>query len=764
MPLNDRHPPHAPLLLALAATLLASGCAGLPRIDPSGRRILIWPDPQPTAPTVAAPGLGNVDVPPVYAGGAPPVAGPPAPGPIGSIGAGGVPVVNTALSPVDERLAITPSRLLAPIGSEVVLKAGVCSEKGYLRTNRRIEWMLGQEGAGQFVTVGERGEMDIFRLPWQRPNKQDNAYAVGYTTPYNVCLRRGTDDPSDDVQVERGEAWITLSSASEGVSYVTATAPESKDWDARRATATVYWVDAQWRLPDSLNLQPGQTGTLTTTVTRQSDGAPVAGWLVRYEVLYGETARLGYESGQTSEVETDAQGRASVQVTPTDDLPGTAVVKVSVVRPATSAPMPAPRLELGGGEASVTWSPGAGPVTGPPITGGGGAAPPDDRPQPPAPFEPPPSGGGDTLGEPTPRVGPVLEVVVRRDSTGPIRADDPIPTTITLLNTGDEPAENLTLNVEYDRGLASPADTQGKYELTRSDLSDLAPGDSYAVDLDLIAVEPGEHCANVTVTADRAPSAFDRLCVDVERPAPPARPQLRIETALEAVRTVGETLTYLVTVYNDGSTAAEDVRIEVLSRSQLEPRQATEGWTAIPNGVAWPAERIEASGSASYQVRFDCVAPADVAEVQVYAVFGEDDYETKLDGVEIRPAAPDEPPPVRRPDLEGVLSSSANPARVGQAATLNVAITNTTGRDLQNVQYRLLFPSQLRPTMVEGASQNGNALEFPAIDVLPAGETFRFAVPYTPTEQGVVAVALQTRQGADGAPTTSETTISIGGR
>ena len=53
-----------------------------------------------------------------------------------------------------DHLRITPDRVLAPVGSEVVLEAGICSSAGYLITDRRIEWLLDRGGAGQFADVG----------------------------------------------------------------------------------------------------------------------------------------------------------------------------------------------------------------------------------------------------------------------------------------------------------------------------------------------------------------------------------------------------------------------------------------------------------------------------------------------------------------------------------------------------------------------------------------------------------------------------------
>ncbi|MEN0110575.1 MAG: hypothetical protein AAF805_07600 [Planctomycetota bacterium] len=776
------------LAVLLVTGCLVTGCAGLPRIDPSGRRIFIWPE-RPAAGSVPstfgggsdAP-LGNVDAPPVFSGQtAPPVGPTPGAGaltptfgqpptglttpPAGGI-VGTTPATGPTGGPRTERLSITPSRMLAPVGSEVILKAGVCGPNDYLRTNRRIEWMLGQEGAGQFVTVGEQGEMDILRFPWQRPNKFDNAYAVGYAAPYHVCLRRGTSDASDDVQVRPGEAWITVTSASEGVSYVTATAPESDNWDARRATATIYWVDAQWRLPGPQSLQPGQTGTLTTTITRKSDGAPVEGWLVRYEVAQGAGARVGYEAGSVTEATTDASGNASVAVTPTDDQPGAATVRVSVIRPANAGRMPSPRLELGGGETTVSWTPTASPT--PPRIDDGGSGAPRDQPAPPAPFEPPPSpggSGGDPLGPPAPSIGPRIELKLARDTFGPIAVGDPIPVLITLINTGDRPAENAAMQVRYDTGLSSPADPLGEYVLTRDDLPVIVPGQSIEIPVDFSAARPGRHCQRVTVTADGMQSAFDEQCFDITPAGPAAEPRLRIETAIDAVTTVGRRFTYLATVYNDGSAAAENVRVEVLSDDAVEAEVSGEV-LEIPRGFAWTVPRIAAGGRYEVELTFRANQPSRAARITTYALLGGFAYAERTDPIEVRPAPPavGPAPGASAPSaLRANVRVPGNPARVGQAGTIELELTNDGAAPLSKVRLRLLAPSQVRlnltgPSM-RGFRQSGDTYEFEPLQALGAGERFTLTVPYTPVEQRSFVVVLQALAG--GVPVEDRAEVTV---
>ena len=161
-----------------------------------------------------------------------------------------------------DSLRITPDRVLAPVGSEVVLKAGICSAEGYLQRDRRVEWLLDTCGPGKFVDVAERDEVDVFRWVWDTPHKHDNNYVVGATSGQPVVLDRGTPDPGDDIQVADGEAWITVSSASEGTSRVTAYAPSVGNWQFRQASATIFWVDAQWIFPPSAVVDAGPAARL----------------------------------------------------------------------------------------------------------------------------------------------------------------------------------------------------------------------------------------------------------------------------------------------------------------------------------------------------------------------------------------------------------------------------------------------------------------------------------------------------------------------
>src|SRR5690606_21231297 len=107
-----------------------------------------------------------------------------------------------------------------------------------------------------------------------------------------------------------GQSWVALTSTQEGVSCVSACTPDLPTGAANTQAATVYWVDGQWTFPPP-SIQPlGAAQRLATSVTRATNGAPVPGWIVRYEILSGPEAGFGPEGSRVVEVPTDELGQA----------------------------------------------------------------------------------------------------------------------------------------------------------------------------------------------------------------------------------------------------------------------------------------------------------------------------------------------------------------------------------------------------------------------------------------------------------------------
>ena len=300
-------------------------------------------------------------------------------------------------SGIQGRLSINPLRLVAPVGSEIVLQASICGEDGYLVTGETIEWSLSPNSGGSIVQVDD-SERPFWRRLWHRPPiKKSGQYALGRTSTARQLLTRGTPDPSDDVYLREGQTWVSLTSAIEGVSQITAVAPGLAGWEQRRQTATVYWVDGQWTLPGPALGGGSSSQVLCTQVRRATSSDPIPGWLVRYEVAGGTPASLDDLGSQVQEVVTDVSGNACVNVTVQGPATGATQLKIQIVR-VSLAGGDLPRLVVGEGATSVTWGPA--PVPDLPYQ------PPTSPP--PGPFEPPAASQPPSLpAGPVPPPGPV---------------------------------------------------------------------------------------------------------------------------------------------------------------------------------------------------------------------------------------------------------------------------------------------------------------------------------------------------------------------
>ncbi|MGA2063865.1 MAG: hypothetical protein ABSG86_02800 [Thermoguttaceae bacterium] len=277
----------------------------------------------------------------------------------------------------DVAVLLTPHRMVAPIGSQVVLMAGVQGCDAYLRTNRRLEWSIAPGSVGQFVAIQQGGLTDYLVGDFTRPRKITNTYAIGSTSRRCDRLSRGTGNPADDIVVAPGQGWITVSSPVEGTSHVTVHAPDVVCPNAAMQSAIIHWIDVQCGFPAPANNPAGTRHVFTTTVSRQSNCTPHAGWIVRYEIMGGPPAGFSPDGAPSIEAPTNAAGQASVEIFQAQPAEGTNPIRIQVFRPgephagAPGGMPPGPgdaRLLVQTGCTQKTWSAAALSVckTGPP--------------------------------------------------------------------------------------------------------------------------------------------------------------------------------------------------------------------------------------------------------------------------------------------------------------------------------------------------------------------------------------------------------------
>lgn len=781
-------PPHPRRLLALLALVAACaqgvGCACLPRIDPTGQRLFICPKDQAVAAPLATPVVaGNLVAPPVVTDpvfpAVPAVVAP------GAALAPGVAPVSVIEGPQD-KLTMTPERILAPVGSEVVLKASICTTENFTLAEQKIEWMLGRNGVGQFVEVGGKGLVHPPLLPWNQPTKIDNYYATGYTASDPLCINRGTADPSDDVNILRGDAWASITSENEGTSYVTALTPTIESWNTRRAAATIYWVDVQWAFPPPAVAGSGRPEVLTTTVTRQSNGTPLEGYLVRYAVNDGGGTLSGGGNSQVVEVRTGADGRATVEVAPTASGAASSRIDVQLIRPPGFGGGDAPRLIVGSGTTVVNW--GGGTPYIPPSSPGGlplSPAPASPLPASPLPTSPPlstspatpiptlpqgtvptaPSLGGSPSGAPAtipnvPAGRPQIEIEIRGPSSQ-VQVGGQAVFEITMRNTGNAPATNIVLTDRFDPGFSYQKDQQRNLNLEYRGTPTLAPGEAKTLTVTFDVLQSGKLCHDVTVTFAEGTATPKRACVDALQPAPQRTATMKVQMDGPIEGVVGQPALFTITVKNTGETPLVDVDLTEEYPTTLQPRPAEQNVQVVSGKIRRTIPRLEPGQQKQFEVSVLPLQPTGEAYALVSAtaqtdppraapIPTADDHKMEILPARSAAAPPAGPAAAGAAGTLSVQTSFFGTARAGARTTFQVTLANRAATPDEQVQLRILFPPELTPDvsstqMPPGVQAEivGNELRFTPIASLRAGDPAAFMIPMNANQPGRVEVTAQ---------------------
>ncbi|MBR4833130.1 MAG: hypothetical protein IKU86_02200, partial [Thermoguttaceae bacterium] len=231
-------------------------------------------------------------------------------------------------------VVLEPSSIAAPIGTEIVLVASFVGEDStHLRVGEKIEWNL--TGVGTFLAANPNDSACCLDLLGKTEKRVDDRYLTTETTNRLWRIHRGTETQLDDVTILRGQTWASVQSQQEGTSSVVVFSDSIDNWDRRKASAEIYWIDAAFRFPQSRVYSIGSAATLTTTVRRRTNLEPRPGWTVRYEVLSG-AAGLGPTASNVLDVPTDSNGNAVVELRQKDGVGDVCRVSATVLRPATA--------------------------------------------------------------------------------------------------------------------------------------------------------------------------------------------------------------------------------------------------------------------------------------------------------------------------------------------------------------------------------------------------------------------------------------------
>jgi uncharacterized repeat protein (TIGR01451 family) len=737
-------------LLALLAAGWSSGCA-LPAIDQSGEGlfsgttsfaslhdcpIFAHKHKQPPVPVNPAgpPVMGPLVGPPSTCGPVPVMVAPPSPPAIVSVPLAPaacaqappvppplqvLPCAAPAAPPQEPEcesgptLKITPSRLVAPVGSEVVLAAGLCGPGGYYVMRQPIEWMLAQDGAGQIVAVGQESPYHTSYFLRNSPQKVSPQYALAHTSTISQNVDRGTKDPSDDIYLHKGQSWISLTSPKEGTSYITVWTPKEHNFDRRRAQATIYWVDAVWTFPPCASSPiGGRNGHRLTTVVKRSGGVPVAGWTVRYQIVDGPDAVFGGRA-KLVDVKTDAQGVATADLFGTTSTAGITTVRVQIVRPAKGD---MPEMIVGQGTTSINWtSPGLNvSATGPSTIPGDGLLSyqvevmnTGDQLSPGVvlKFTPPanvtvlnssPSAElfGNRLewriGDLQARSRAVVKVNCRANVDGDLRSTFMAVTgdgalkaegqaatkvlrqalsvrmqgpdsvevgkkatfQIEITNTGSTVLKNVTMTDRFPPELVH---SDGRPSPIVKSIGDLQPGQTVNnVGLTFVVTRPGQHSHRLDVTADGDQSATARgVITGIQSQTQPAKLQLRFSQPQQVK--AGETAEIIAEITNIGGSLAKNAQLSAVYASSFKPDRATPGhdFDEARRLLTWTIDQIPAGGVVSKQINLRALSADERGFVNVTLTPEQGPPETRQLNIAVIEGARVKPPdnPMARPEV-----------------------------------------------------------------------------------------------------------------
>lgn len=724
-----------PWLLLLCA-LAASGCAngGLPRIDPTGERLLV---------------PGNAPPPPAV------------PGAVGQWG-----------------ISVSPNQVIAPVGSEVVMLATVMGPEGFPLTREKVEWILAPGGVGQFVSPGVRRPLEVLNWLRRLPRKVDNTYVINTTLAGGTTLDRGTPTPSDDIIVQSGQAWVSVTSPNEGTSHLTVVAPDVDGWDRRQQSASIYWVDAQWRLPPPAISTAGTRNSLSTVVTRQTDNSPLPGWVVRYEIAGGPQAGFAPGGATAVEVVTGPTGEAPAEIVQQQAAPGTNQINIQIISPASPAGANR-QLPVGSGATLQTWTSGEASLpatTLPPTT-----VVPSQPPVVPPTLTPPPS----TTIPPTttppattppPAGAAQLEVTVSGPDTAVVGSD--VQFQIQVVNRGTTAASKILVSDRFDEGLEHAAATG----LIERDLVDLPPGGQSRLAVSFHISRAGQLCQNVTVTAAGDARATTRSCITAVaapvtaapeprplEPSPdetPARSTAKLSVTKKGPdrRKVGEVALFIIEVTNTGDAAIENLEIADNFETSLEPGRATEGSEWLEgNALGWKIDSLAAGRTVRREIELKCLreTPRSCNRVTVTApglepVADEACLEIVGEGAQA--------PPGQGVKLDVSIAETADPIKIDGPTTYQVILTNKGDQPAFDVEVSIKHSDELRLQEYKGpvrGSATAGAVRFPPIRELRAGESQTFELRCTGLRPGTARVQAEVTGRDLPKPITAEQTTEV---
>lgn len=237
---------------------------------------------------------------------------------------------------IDER--VSPIVDCNPVRTQHTLVATVRDQCGNPLPGQRVEWLLARyaDAVGDIVAHDDQyGDGAIAPIRNGRVanngNKIDNAYALSVTNYESEAIDAGNNYPYlspdgarlPDIVVGRGQSWLTITSAREGVTEIIVYVPAIRDGTKHKIWAKKIWADYDVTFPtDAVNTLPNDAHAFVVSVTR-TNRTGIPGQPVEAEILDGPDAVFASTNQKTARLATDANGAAEFTLRNTAGATGT---------------------------------------------------------------------------------------------------------------------------------------------------------------------------------------------------------------------------------------------------------------------------------------------------------------------------------------------------------------------------------------------------------------------------------------------------------
>ena len=466
---------------------------------------------------------------------------------------------------------------------------------------------------------------------------------------------------------EDGEATLTITATRTGDTDVTAFVPQIADDNSHKVFAVKHWVDMNVEFPpDAVNLV-GTDHPLLVRITKVSDGSPIPGVEVSWAIIDADPAATIDDAQDSVTTNTNENGETTTILRQVAPAIGDNQVLIQV-------------LEAGTGKTmfrhthTKQWQ------------------------------------------------SPTLVV----DKQGPdnLGLRKTAEYSVTITNSGDSTATNVTLTDELPAGLtfvsSDPAASGSDGSTVTWSLGDIPPSESMTVTMMLSAASVGEQINTATAVSTEGITGQDTQLTSII----PGSLQLAKVAPAEIIS--GDDLTYEITVTNDGAGALTSVVLtDTLPAGLTYVSSSPEASVSADGTVSWLIDALDSEGSQTVSVVATTGEPGEVVNT------------TTAESFEGASATAQATTLVTKSDLAITKTPDNDSPILGQAIVFTIAVTNNGNAIASNVVVADALPAAFQQvtSTPEGSFGEDGSLQWTIASIEP-GSTETITVTTTATEGG----------------------------